>query len=675
MRFARRIVLSVVVVAGCGDKTADPKPDAAEIVQVVAHDISEPLRDYAKIAMAHPKVREGLLEAEPARRIPHPHMKADNGIADSVVQSAHVATPAIPAPSVNFEGVGAGLAGFNVQYQPPDTDGDIGDNDYFQVVNASIAIFSRTGTIKMGPVDTSTVWTNFNGACATTDDGDATIRYDHIAKRWVVAQFSVDNANGPFFQCVAVSTTDDPTGTYARYQFSYDAFNDYPKVGLWPDAYYFTFNMFPDSGFAGGKICAMDRTKMLAGDPTATMQCFDAGANFGGLLASDVDGNTLPAAGTPNYVVALDSNTSLAYWKFHVDFATPANSTFTGPTSITVSSYNPLCGSQSGCVKQPAGGTPLDSLGDRAMNRFVYRRFADHESLLFSHSVVAGASGGVRWYELRTPATPTVFQQGTFAPDASYRWLPSLAMDGAGDIAAIYTVSSATLSPSIRYTARVPSDAAGTMGQGEGTVMAGTGSQQGDRWGDYSALNIDPTDDCTFWGTHEYMDSAGGGGWSTRVASFRLAGCSSFAVTADAEEVHQSATASFPVTTATTSGSAQMVTLAASGLPMGVTATFNPASVMSGTPAMVTLTADATATLGMTTYTVTATGATSSSMVDVQLTVDPAAMADAGDQGGDDDGGGKTGGGCCSSSRGTAPYGSILLGAAVLIGLRRRRRS
>jgi hypothetical protein len=148
MRFDRRFVLPVLFATACGDKPIDPKPDAAEVVQIVAHDISEPLRDYAKIAMAHPKARAaGLLEAEPARRIPHPHMTYDNGVSDPVVQSAHVATPAIPAPTTNFEGVGAGLAGFNVQYQPPDTDGDIGDNDYFQVVNASIAIFSRTRTI------------------------------------------------------------------------------------------------------------------------------------------------------------------------------------------------------------------------------------------------------------------------------------------------------------------------------------------------------------------------------------------------------------------------------------------------------------------------------------------------------------------------------------------------
>jgi MYXO-CTERM domain-containing protein len=668
MRQSFRAIL-VLVVGACNARETAPSPDAGQVLNIVAHDVSPPLRELAKLPST--RVRE-VREAEPWRRIPLKHMSSTFA-PDSAIQTQAGATP-IAAPSVSFEGIGAGMAGYNVQFTPPDTDGDVGPNHYMQVVNSSLAIFSKTGTTTMGPMDTSMVWSGFAGACATSNDGDATVRYDHIADRWVVAQFSVED---PYYQCVAVSTTPDPTGTYNRYQFTLPAFNDYPKVGLWPDAYYFTFNMFGTQDFQGGKVCAMDRTKMLAGDATATMQCFDSGVNYGGLLASDVDGKTMPAAGSPNYVVAIDSNTTLAYWTLKVDFANMANSAFTGPTSIPVTSYTPLCGANgASCVKQPSGGVALDSLGDRAMNRFVYRRFADHESLLFSHSVVAGTGGGVRWYELRTPAAPTVFQQGTFAPNTAYRWLPSVAMDGSGDIAAVYSESNTQVFPSIKYTARQPSDPAGTFGFGEGTIAAGTHViSQANRWGDYASINIDPVDDCTFWATHEYVTNADGFSWSTRVAAFTLPTCSAFSVAKlDDETVAQGGTANYTVTTATTAGAAQQLQLAATGLPAGVTATFNPATIMSGDTAMVTLTADSTAALGMSRYTVTATGTASSQMVDVALTVtQPNTGGDAGNPGGDDDAGGGKGGGCCQSSN-DSPIAPALLGLGVIVVIGRRRR-
>src|SRR6185295_4285418 len=225
-----------------------------------------------------------------------------------------------------------------------------------------------------------------------------------------------------FFQCIAVSTTADPTGSYARYQFTFDAFNDYPKMGLWPDGYYFTYNMFPNNTFGGARVCAVDRAKLLTG-AAATQQCFNTSNQFGALLASDLDGTTLPPAGAPNTLLAIDT-AALDVWKFHVDFATPANSTFTGPTMVPVAAFNPLCNGAT-CVTQPGTTNKLDSLADRLMNRLVYRRFADHEALLVSHAVTAGTGGGVRWYELRNPSALTMFQQGTYAPDSAFRWMSS----------------------------------------------------------------------------------------------------------------------------------------------------------------------------------------------------------------------------------------------------------
>ncbi|HET7506365.1 MAG TPA: proprotein convertase P-domain-containing protein [Kofleriaceae bacterium] len=516
---------------------------------------------------------------------------------DPVVQSAIGTGPNIPSTTVSFEGMGSGLAGFTVQSAPPDTDGDIGPNHYVQIVNSGVTIFSRAGAKLLGPVNTNTFWNGFAGACATTNDGDGTVRYDRIADRWVIEQFSVNGGNGPFFQCVAVSTTPDPTGSYARYQFSYPAFNDYPKMALWPDGYYVTFNMFPNNVFGGAKVCAYDRAKMLTG-AAATMQCFDTSNQFGGLLTSDLDGPTLPPTGSPNFIGAIDT-TAIDFWKMHVDFTTPANSTFVGPSTIPVAAYTPLCNGGT-CVVQPGTTQQLDSLADRAMNRFVYRNFGDHEALLMSHAVTAGSGGGVRFYELRSPATtPTIFQQGTYAPDAGFRWMSSMAFDHNGNIAMGFSLSSSTVKPSIHYTGRLTTDALGTMGQGESSIVEGTGVQTGSnlsRWGDYSSMNIDPTDDCTFWYTGEYEAANGAFNWRTRVGAFKFANCPNaqpdFSITPNptSQTVVAGSSTTYTINTAVLTPPAQTINLTVSGLPTGVTASFSPATITAGQSSTLTVT-------------------------------------------------------------------------------------
>src|SRR5205085_839012 len=265
-------------------------------------------------------------------------------------------------------------------------------------------------------------------------------------------------------------------------------FDDYPKMGVWPDAYYVTFNMF-GAGFLGADACAYDRNAMLNGQP-ATQVCFQQGSSVGSLLPADVDGQTAPPAGSPNFMMTFGIN-SLQLFKFHVDFATPANSTFTGPTTINVAPFTPLCNGGRGCVPQSGTGTQLDSLADRLMHRLAYRNFGDHESLVVNHAVAVNSSGGVRWYEIQNPnGTPSVAQQSTFAPDANFRWMGSIAMDKSGDIALGYSVSSSTVSPSIAIAGRSPADPANTLGT-EILIMSGTGSQtvtsSGNpltRWGD-----------------------------------------------------------------------------------------------------------------------------------------------------------------------------------------------
>ena len=441
---------------------------------------------------------------------------------------------AIPATLGNFDGIGNGVSGFTVNSAPPDTNGDVGPNHYVQIVNSDFAVFDKTThAATFGPVAINTLWSGFGGDCETNNDGDPTVLYDPIADRWIISQFSVTGADGvakPFLQCVAVSTSPDPTGSYNRYRFPYAGFPDYPKMGVWPDAYYTTFNMFNVAGtaFLGGKICAYDRAKMLAGAP-ATQQCFDVGASFGGLLPADLDGARQPPAGAPNWIVGLGaSNNDLAYWKFHVDWPTPAHSTLTGPTTLVIAPYAQACPLGT-CIPQRGTSQQLDSLADRLMYRLAYRNFGDHESLVVNHSVTAGSGAvGVRWYELRAAAGAlSIFQQGTYAPDLNFRWMGSIAMDQSGNIGLGFSVSGTSRSPGIHYTGRLAGDSAGVMTQGEGTIIDGGGSQGAglSRWGDYSMMAVDPSDDCTFWYTNEYLQTSGTFNWSTRIASFKFPGC------------------------------------------------------------------------------------------------------------------------------------------------------
>jgi hypothetical protein len=602
----------------------------------VHHDVSPAVRDMPTIdlgntgATAHVKY-----EAEPVRRIPLPPgmgtaQQAATG--DAAVQSAVFAPAAALAPTVNlgFDGLGNASLGFTVNSAPPDTNGAVGLNQYVQWVNTSFAVFDKaTGAKIAGPTAGNTLWAGFGGGCQTNNDGDPIVLYDKAANRWVFAQFSVSTT--PFLQCVAVSTTSDATGTYNRYSFQYSTFDDYPKMGVWPDAYYTTFNMFNGNTFVGADACAYDRTAMLNGQP-ATQVCFQQGNTIGGLLPSDLDGSTAPPAGSPNFLVFFGSN-NLNLFKFHVNFATPSASTFTGPTVLSVTAFSPLCNGGT-CVVQPGTTTRLDSLADRLMYRLAYRNFGNHESLVVNHSVTAGTGGGVRWYEIQNPnGTPVVAQQSTFAPDSAFRWMGSIAMDQSGDMAMGYSVSSSTINPSIRFTGRTPSDPVNTM-EAETSIIAGTGSQTGNltRWGDYSAITVDPVDDCTFWYTTEYMKTTGSFNWNTRIANFKFPNCGGAATpdyTLSASPTSVTVTqggsgGTSTITVNPTGGFTGSVTLSASGLPAGVTASFgtNPTTSTS----VLTLTASSTATTGTATVTITGTSGALTHTTTVSLTVNAPAQ-------------------------------------------------
>jgi len=489
-----------------------------------------------------PPVRDLPTNTElPGRRIkplrvipPEAHPAQPDGALQTSVTSAVATTPGL-----NFAGVGNGDLGFTPNAAPPDTNGAVGATQYVQWVNESFAVFNKsTGTLVAGPTAGNQLFQALGGPCAVNNDGDPIAQYDKQANRWVLTQFSV-TGGPPFLQCVAVSTTSDATGTFNLYAFTEPNFNDYPKLGVWPDAYYVTFNIFTNV-FQGARACAFNRSAMLAG-AAATQVCFQLSPSFASLLPSDLDGasgavgtTSAPPAGTPNFLLNFGTN-SLNLWTFHVDFVTPANSTLTGPTSIPVAAFTAACGGGS-CVQQPNTRQKLDSLGDRLMYRLAYRNFAgNHESLVVNHSVQVGTTKrnpftGVRWYELRrTPTgsgTFSVFQQGTFSPDSTFRWMGSAAMDKVGDIAVGYSASSSSVFPSIRYSGRVPTDAPGTL-EAENSLQVGAGSQLPNlnRWGDYSAMSVDPGDDCTFFYTNEYLKASGDFNWSTRIGSFKFPGC------------------------------------------------------------------------------------------------------------------------------------------------------
>jgi hypothetical protein len=597
---------------------AQPSPDRGHRQQATIrtqdhNDHSIPLRSMAPVP-----VGSELRENEPVQRMPQRPVAHR---ADPVVQTT--VSPAVPTPSASFDGLGQGFTGpqgsFSVTGVPPDPNASVGATQIVEIVNTGFAVFSKTGTVLYGPANTNTLFSGFGGPCQTTNDGDAVARYDGLANRWVITQFANVQTSGPFYECVAVSQTSDATGAYNRYSYQYASFPDYPKLAVWPDAYYVTYNLFNAAGttFQGAEACAMNRSAMLAGTP-ANQQCFTTSTSYGGLLASDVDG-AAPPAGEPNLLVALGTTaTTLAYWKFHVDWTTPANSTFTGPSTLTVASYTTACGSTGTCIPQSGTTQQLDSLSDRVMFRLAYRNFGDHESLVVNDAVTAGSAVGVRWYELRlSGGNPTVYQQSTYAPDATYRWMGSIAMDKVGNMAMGYSASSSSIHPQIRFTGRLAGDALNSMTQGEGTITSGAGSQTTySRWGDYTSMAVDPADGCTFWYTDEYIPANGNFNWKTHLASFQMPGCSGtvnndFAISTNptSGSVTAGSSTTTTVSTSVVSGTAESVALSATGLPSGASASFNPPSVTAGGSSTLTITTSTSTPAGSYPVTITGTAA------------------------------------------------------------------
>lgn len=445
---------------------------------------------------------------------------------------------AAPVAGVNFEGIPA------TGVLPPDTVGDVGPNHYIQMVNSAFAIYDKAGSLLAGPTLIKSLWSQFGGPCESENDGDPIVRYDHLADRWLLSQFAVPGGAQGLHECIAISRTADPiAGGWFLYDFptvdgatGQPVFPDYPKIGVWPDAYYMgTQRGFPNSGL---DVWAFDRASMLAGAPAGLVQ-FSVPRPSLFLMPADLDGPP-PPAGTPNFFARqvdgdrFGGGDRLEIFAFAVDWANPAASTFTQIADLPTAPFDSvLCSADllGACVPQPGVSQRLETLTVWPMWRLQYRNFGSHEGMVVNHTVDANGQdlAGIRWYELRRAPAGSwgIFQQGTLAPDGTHRWMGSVAMDRDGNIALGYSVASGSVFPGLRQIGRLAIDPPGTLSQAETDIIVGSGAQThpARRWGNYSSMDVDPADDCTFWYTGEYYSATSSAGWGTRVASFRYPSC------------------------------------------------------------------------------------------------------------------------------------------------------
>ncbi len=547
----------------------------------------------------------------PATGTPSSRTDGAGGVMGEVEQRTAGERP--PAALVaSFDGLGAsfrGPHGTAALRNPSDNSLAVGPNHIVQTVNSRVAIFTKrgarydsTGRALYGPLPTNILFRGFGGPCEERLSGDAVVRYDQLARRWLfvlpifarvrkgevappapragqgarrsepgqpgqpgparaleqppaattppqgpppaaapatppvqppAAPPAAPDTTGIFAMCYAVSTSDDPMGSYYRYEFKRPLFPDYPRPAVWPDGYYVPTSTGDD--VIQKHACVVERGRMLAGEP-ATEQCVVIDeVNF--LNNADLDGMQLPPPGAPNPMLAaggaqlqgvLQDDAILA-WNFHVDWRDPARTRLDGPTRVAVAPYRYLCGGQlTSCVPQPGTDRRLDAQGDKLMARVVYRRIGGRESLVAVHSVGTDAgAGGVRWYEFRIGAGRQVqlHQQGTYAPDSSYRWMASPAIDALGNIGIGYSFGGTPHFAGQRFAGRLAGDPPGRLTLREAVLATGEAAQTTTlRWEDYTQSAIDPSDDCTVWYVGDYL-RAGDSAYSSRIGAFRMPGC------------------------------------------------------------------------------------------------------------------------------------------------------
>jgi hypothetical protein len=499
----------------CTNVSSQNEASKPEVIYPVYFDVSPPLRDMVKIAPE--KADNSLKVIKNYFNIKKNKVAFPSDWVDPLIQHTRTRMTTQDSTIENFAG------NSNTQgYDPPDTYGQVGLNDYFALVNCHFSIYSKTGALLLGPTSNMTIW---NGMPNNMNGGDGIVCYDAQADRWLFAQLSYPGSLD--FEMIAISQTGDPTGSWYRWEYAFTGLPDYPKFGVWPDGYYMAVNRF-NPNYAGTGQAVYDRTAMIAGDPNARMVYLTLpnSAPPYSCLPSSCDG-AFPPLGTPNYYVFMNSPNQLGVYEYHVDWTNTANSTFGNYLQLPVNTFNDNVAG----IPQKGTTRPASTLADRLMYRLQFRKFNDHWSMVTNHTVVASNNvAGVRWYELRkTTGAWSVYQQSTYAPnDTTCRWMGSVAMDSIGNMGLAYSVSSSKMYPAIRFTGRLKNDPINTMDLPEIGIFNGTGSNTANdsngecRWGDYSSMTVDPSDGMTFWYTQEYLSSMGSY-WQSRIASFSFA--------------------------------------------------------------------------------------------------------------------------------------------------------
>jgi hypothetical protein len=548
-----------------------PQPLTPRFSKAVAFDVSPALRSLPRVARPRTFPPDTVLEVRPERRGsegPEAH-RVKPYSADGALQMFN-RTPTIPAPLLTFEGM-ANQDNFNVfgfRVNPPDPNGEVGPNNFVEMINLVFAVYDKAGNLLAGPVDTGSLWAGFSIPDCTDPSGDPVVLYDQFMDRWLLSQFTTSGLNDPtkpFWNCVAVSTSGDPAGTYYRYAFETTSdgifyFPDYPKYGNWTDSYVLTTREFGPTIEYGIGVYALEKNKMVNGDPNARSVKFFIDGNDpdllplvgDGLLPADPDGKQKPKTDTAIPIIGTQDDDAsygatfdaLNIWDLFIKWRSTPIATLVLNTQLPTASFDsifPCAPTARDCLPEPGIVNPaqyLDILSyrQRPTFRLAYRNFKTYESLVTNQSVEATPGvAGARWYEIRRDGAGTysLYQQGTYAPgDGIHRWMGSIAMDKKGNMALGYSVvNGVDVFPGIRYTGRLAGDPLGQMTLGEGTIINGSGVQRttNSRWGDYTDITVDPNDDCTFWYVNEYYTLAGQNsstaGWQTRIGKFKLPGC------------------------------------------------------------------------------------------------------------------------------------------------------
>jgi hypothetical protein len=499
----------------------------SEIITGTYHGLSKPLRDIPAMTPGefHQLELKGLtrtLNKDLKNRIfPFSATALPKGV-DPAWQNFMGKTEGGKSPLVNF-------GGQNSPYYPPDCNGTAGPNHFMQTINCVYAIYDKTGALIAGPTNLNQLFQGVAGA--NFNDGDPIILYDEQADRWLVTEFSF---SGPTdYMLMAVSTTNDPTGTWHKYSFQVATMPDYPKFSIWRDGYY-----MGDNNSSGNDTYVFERAKMLIGAPAQAVGFNNSWrpTSVDGFMCVppiDNDGQFAPE-GTPGMYIAFNDDAlgggSDQLWLYNltVDWTTPANSTFVRTQQIDVQPFNSNFGNNWNNIEQKGTSQRVDGIPQVIMNVPQYRNFGSYQTIVCCHTVNVDGNrhAGIRWYELRkTTADWEVRQQGTYAPDLHSRWMGSIMLNGNNEIGLGYSISSLNMFPSIFYCGQSASAYANftnILDIEEDTIFLGAYSQTGgtNRWGDYSQLSVDPTDDKTFWYTTQYIGS--GGARKTQVASFKF---------------------------------------------------------------------------------------------------------------------------------------------------------